>query len=70
MDDKVVRQRIVGKYGFVDQAEDNRYHRPIIKKDVSLNYLYFYGIPECFRLAAYTSSYLFCNSNSVNIFIG
>lgn len=33
MDDKIVRQRIVGKYGFVDQAEDNRYHRPIIKKD-------------------------------------
>ena len=46
MDDKIVRQRIVGKYGFVDQAEDNRYHRPIIKKDVSLHYSYFYGIPE------------------------
>ena len=35
LDDKVVKQKIVGKYGFVDQAEDNRYHRPIIKKDVS-----------------------------------
>jgi hypothetical protein len=33
LDEKVVKQRIVGKYGFVDQAEDNRYHRPIIKKD-------------------------------------
>ena len=35
LDDKCVKQRIVGKYGFVDQAEDNRYHRPMIKKDVS-----------------------------------
>ena len=35
LDEKVVKQRIVGKYGFVDQAEDNRYHRPIIKKEVS-----------------------------------
>ena len=35
LDDKAVKQRIVGKYGFVDQAEDNRYHRPIIKKEVS-----------------------------------
>lgn len=33
LDEKVVKQRIVGKYGFVDQAEDNRYHRPIIKKE-------------------------------------
>jgi len=33
MDDKSVKQLIVGKYGFVDQAEDGRYHRPIIKKD-------------------------------------
>ena len=36
LDEKVVKQRIVGKYGFVDQAEDNRYHRPIIKKEVSI----------------------------------
>ena len=34
LDEKVVKQRIVGKYGFVDQAEDGRYHRPIIKKEV------------------------------------
>ena len=60
MDDKVVRQRIVGKYGFVDQAEDNRYHRPIIKKDVSLHYSYFY----------YSRSYLLCSSKFLNIFIG
>ena len=36
LDEKVVKQRIVGKYGFVDQAEDGRYHRPIIKKEVSI----------------------------------
>lgn len=35
LDDKSVKKLIVGKYGFVDQAEDGRYHRPIIKKDVS-----------------------------------
>lgn len=33
LDDKSVKKLIVGKYGFVDQAEDGRYHRPIIKKD-------------------------------------
>lgn len=32
VDDKSVKDRIVGKYGFVDQAEDARYHRPTIKK--------------------------------------
>ena len=36
LDEKVVKQRIVGKYGFVDQAEDGRYHRPIIKKEASI----------------------------------
>jgi len=33
LDDKTLRQTILGKYGYVDQAEDNRYHRPMIKKE-------------------------------------
>ena len=36
-DDKDVKDRILGKYGFVDQDEDKRYHRPNLKKNVSLN---------------------------------
>ena len=40
VDDKVLRQKIIGKYGYVDQEEDARYHRPIIKKEVLFNYLY------------------------------
>lgn len=34
-DDKDVKDRILGKYGFVDQDEDKRYHRPNLKKNVS-----------------------------------
>ena len=33
-DDKAVKERILGKYGFVDQEEDSRYHRPTLKKHV------------------------------------
>ncbi|CAB4066663.1 unnamed protein product [Lepeophtheirus salmonis] len=29
---KELKEKIVGKYGFIDQAEDSRYHRPNIKK--------------------------------------
>ena len=36
-DDKDVKDRILGKYGFVDQDEDKRYHRPNLKKNVSLD---------------------------------
>lgn len=32
-DDKDVKDRILGKYGFVDQDEDKRYHRPNLKKN-------------------------------------
>lgn len=32
-DEKSIKDRIVGKYGYVDQEDDARYHRPIIKKD-------------------------------------
>ena len=35
VDEKAVKDRILGKYGFVDQDEDGRYHRPTIKKLVS-----------------------------------
>ena len=34
VDDKVMKNRIVNKYGFVDQAEDLRYHRPNLKREV------------------------------------
>jgi len=33
VDEKVLRQRIVGKYGYVDKEEDARYHRPMVKKE-------------------------------------
>ena len=36
MDDRTLRQKIIGKYGYVDQDDDARYHRPIIKKEVAL----------------------------------
>ena len=35
MDERALRQKIVGKYGYVDQEDDARYHRPIIKKEVN-----------------------------------
>ncbi len=34
VDEKSIKERIVGKYGFVDQDEDSRYHRPTLHKDV------------------------------------
>jgi hypothetical protein len=34
VDDKSIKDRIMGKYGFVDQAEDGRYHRPTVKREV------------------------------------
>ncbi len=33
-DDKQVKDRILGKYGFVDQEEDQRYHRPTLRNEV------------------------------------
>jgi len=33
LDERALRQKIVGKYGYVDQEDDARYHRPIIKKE-------------------------------------
>ena len=36
MDDRTLRQKIIGKYGYVDQDDDARYHRPIIKKEVAV----------------------------------
>ena len=34
VDDKSVKNRIMNSYGFVDQAEDMRYHRPTLKREV------------------------------------
>ncbi len=34
-DDKTVKDSILNKYGYVDQEEDKRYHRPTVKKSVS-----------------------------------
>jgi hypothetical protein len=34
VDDKDLRQRIVHQYGFVDQEDDHRYHRPTIRSGV------------------------------------
>ena len=36
-DDKDVKARVLGKYGFVDEDVDKRYHRPNLKKNVSLD---------------------------------
>jgi len=33
VDDKSVKNRIMNSYGFVDQAEDMRYHRPTLKRE-------------------------------------
>ena len=35
VDDKEVKERILGKYGFVDKEEDSRFHRPALPKSVS-----------------------------------
>ena len=40
VDDKSIKERIMGKYGYVDQAEDSRYHRPTIKKEASNFFLW------------------------------
>ena len=44
VDDKSVKSRIMDKYGFVDQADDARYHRPTLKKEDDkkmIRYTYF-----------------------------
>jgi len=33
IDDKSIKRSIMDKYGFVDQADDARYHRPTLKKE-------------------------------------
>lgn len=33
-DDKSVKEMIMDKYGYVDQADDARYHRPTLKREV------------------------------------
>ncbi len=39
VDDKAIKDRILGKYGFVDQEEDTRYHRPTLRAAVSITLL-------------------------------
>ena len=34
VDDKSIKDMIMDKYGYVDQEEDARYHRPTLKKEV------------------------------------
>ena len=34
-DDKSIKRSIMDKYGFVDQADDARYHRPTLKREVT-----------------------------------
>ena len=34
VDDKSIKSRIMDKYGFIDQADDSRYHRPTLKREV------------------------------------
>ena len=36
VDDKTMKNLIVGKYGFVDKEDDTRYHRPTLRRDVSV----------------------------------
>ena len=36
VDDKSVKNAIMHKYGYVDQADDARYHRPTLKREVSM----------------------------------
>ena len=38
VDDKSIKDRIMHKYGFVDQAVDSRYHRPTLKKEVIISF--------------------------------
>ena len=38
VDDKTMKNLIVGKYGFVDKEDDTRYHRPTLRKDVRRNH--------------------------------
>ena len=45
-DDKDVKDRILGKYGFVDQDEDKRYHRPNLKKNVSTTQCHYLSKPR------------------------
>ena len=35
IDDKSVKDAIMHKYGYVDQAVDARYHRPTLKREVT-----------------------------------
>ena len=35
VDEKTMKEIIMNKYGYVDQAEDGRYHRPTLKREVS-----------------------------------
>ena len=42
VDEKVVRSRIFDMYGYVDQAEDARYHRPTLKKEVVVVIIQFF----------------------------
>lgn len=34
LDDKEVKKKIMGNYGFVDKEEDGRYHRPTLRKGI------------------------------------
>lgn len=43
-DDKSVKEMIMDKYGYVDQADDARYHRPTLKREVNLPLI---NIPTC-----------------------
>ena len=36
VDDKSIKDRIMNKYGYVDQADDKRYHRPTLKREVHI----------------------------------
>ena len=41
-DDKSIKRGIMDKYGFVDQADDERYHRPTLKREVRLMKLHLF----------------------------
>lgn len=36
VDPKMIKDMIVNKYGYVDETEDARYHRPTIKREVNI----------------------------------
>ena len=40
IDDHEVKKKIIGKYGFVDKEEDERYHRPTLRKGVKVRQAY------------------------------